>query len=39
MNYEPLNVKENYRKSKQGEFIHLFLGENPFESGVLLCMK
>lgn len=39
MNSEPLNVKGNSRKSKQGEIIHLFLGENPVESGVPLCMK
>lgn len=39
MNYEPLNVEGNSRKSMKVEIIYLFLGENPVESGVLMCMK
>lgn len=39
MNYEPLNVEGNSRKSMKVKIIYLFLGENPVESGVLVCMK
>lgn len=39
MDYVPLNVKGNSRKSMKEEITHLFLGENSVESGVVLCMK